>query len=105
MLTDEERARLSDIPFTFDAAPWKLSNLNKEHQIALEYYTRVAIQDIISLYRAEMDYWGWREIDIVTDNKSCLVFQKPSRNCIVLISPYKSGYLVTIFIGRNKNFN
>lgn len=104
LLTDEEKARLLDIPFPLVTHIWNLSSKENDRKITLKFFVSMLMQDVVAYYRTEMEYWGWQELGIFVADESCLVFGKPTKQCIVQISPienslYSHQYKILIFIG------
>ncbi len=94
-LTEEERARIHDISFPLEVEPTKLSFT--ESQMALAYMTDLSQEDLISLYRTGMEYWGWEELGVVTAAESSLMFSKPSKVCTIVLRPEGIQTRVLIF--------
>lgn len=106
-INDEDRARLSDIPFIIGSKPWYLSNNNLNNQIIIQYNTQLSYDSIIDFYKTQMDYFGWQERGSFIAQESCLIFKKPTKQSIILIrsnninniiKEYNPGYIITLFI-------
>jgi hypothetical protein len=102
LLSVPDYARLYNIPFAPDAAPYTLGVSSNNGTMVLEYETKLAPEALIALYKTEMDYWGWRQAGVTSGRKSCLVYQNPSKYCIITVSPVTTVInLVTLYIGPN----
>lgn len=99
-LTLEDKARLADIPFIHDCEPRLVSGPGalKERKYILACKSNFKLEDTVNYYRAEMDYLGWKEELIVFAGRSCLVFRKPSKDCIIFIQNNNSHLDITMFI-------
>lgn len=100
-LTLEDKARLSDIPFIQDCEPELISGSvsSIERKYVLACSSNLKMQQVIDYYRAEMDYLGWREELIISAGRSCLVFKKPSKDCIIFIQDKEMLLGITLFVG------
>lgn len=87
----EFQARCVDIPFPLDI---KIKNKgiisNGEHdaQFFVVYTTHLSVSQLQKLYAAEMEFIGWREQANFTqqDNEVVLIFERPEKLVVVIIS-------------------
>ncbi len=102
ILTDEERARLHDIAFPVDVRPEKLAS--QAGQGILTYISKSSVKELFDFYRADMDYIGWDLVAAFKAEESCLIFEKPTKRCIVTIRPdeIRAPTRVVLFIGPRK---
>jgi hypothetical protein len=101
LLSQEDYARLCDIPFTPDAVPYNLGISSQDGTRALEYETKLSTEAILTLCKTHMDYWGWHQAGMINKHKSCLLYQKPSKYCIITLCPITMATtIVTLYIGR-----
>ena len=70
MLTEEERARLHDIPFPLSSTVHKLSL--EAHQAIVTLSTIQSRIELIDFFKAHMDYAGWREGSLIEAEETCL---------------------------------
>jgi hypothetical protein len=106
LLSSEEKAGLLDIPFPLTVVPWKIPSKNTAILI-IKYHINSSFSELCDFYRAQMDYWGWEEKNLFLADESCFVFEKPSRQCIVIMRPLLgipsvSEWEVTLFYGSKK---
>lgn len=102
-----DEARLCDIFFPIDVQPVRIS-CSDERKVIVNYKSSFSANNIISLYRTEMEYLGWEEAAIFEGAVSCLVFQKPSKMCIVTIATenkFPNFQEILLFIGNKKYYD
>ncbi len=97
LLTDEEIARLHDIYFPEDARPEKLAG--QPGQTILGFRSKLDRKDLIEAYKAHMEYSGWHLVSLFSGQESCLIFEKPTKQCIVTLSQEETAIRVVLFIG------
>jgi hypothetical protein len=83
----QDEARCMDIPFpiTMDKLYDVRSENTHESQLILEFKADESYEEIIHFYRAEMECLGWHELKVIHGHKACLIFQKPTKMCIITI--------------------
>lgn len=97
-LSDEERARLYDIAFPQEAQPAKLQA--QEGQTIITYTSTGPAKGILDLYRADMEYHGWDLVGSFEGQESCLIFEKPTKRCVVTMKSDMNGLIsVVLFLG------
>jgi len=87
----QKEAKLSDIPVVLNAEPIKnyFHNIlsGKTNNITLGY--RVSAESglgvIVTFYRQEMERLGWKQVVFFDSFEKLLVFQKPSRFCVICV--------------------
>lgn len=103
-------ARILDIPFPIDTELWDLSNSNSSdlQKLALKFkWDKLSQnQNVIDFYLTEMEYCGWNLVNYVKFKESCLVFQKPSKTCVILAKKLSDKIEeVSIFVMPKKYFD
>lgn len=59
------------------------------NQIVLGYQSTVTATELITLYREQMERYGWNLAQSFVGSESLLHFEKPTRVCLVSIRPHK----------------
>jgi hypothetical protein len=91
-------AEMSDIPLFAHTVPWHIGGV-RDRTYVLQYKAACPMIDLCAFYRAEMDYFGWQETGVFVFHESCLIFEKPSKQCVVVLrSLTHKECEVTLFI-------
>ncbi len=105
----EREAKLVDIPIPFNAQalPAAFSHDEQNGSYELGYQLSCKADDVEQFYRAEMERLGWNESFSIKGTQTLLVFEKPSRLCILSIhqqpDALSQDYIkLLIFIGRRR---
>lgn len=105
----EVESKLFDIPIPFQAQPLhtEVDSLDKE-QIMLTYRIDTTEREtIITVYRNEMERFGWQEIATFNGSEIVLVFTKPRRYCVVSLrneqSKKKYGMQLVVVSGTRNH--
>ena len=103
----KDEARLLDIPFPINASSlWDLGNYEEDpRKIVIKFIIDQQCEDIIAFYRAEMECLGWYETAVIKGGEVCLLFQKPSRLCVIMIKSLadsNNNHEIVLFIAPNK---
>lgn len=95
-------AKLVDIPLP-------LKTLLEPQQIAFSaidatavmrvYKARLTVDEIVLFYQQEMERMGWRQELFFAGQDSLLVFERPTRSCVVSIRPGKQSVELMIVTG------
>ena len=100
-LSEEERARLYDISFPPDVTPERLSS--KEGQV-FSCISNKPVTVLFEFYRTEMEYLGWNLVTAIKSEENCMIFEKPTKRCIVTMRAHMNpnqGY-VLIFLAAKQ---
>jgi hypothetical protein len=98
-----DEARLFDIPLPVGSKVYDLSAHNEHNKRILHFNSALSQYDIFAYYRTEMECFGWQESAIFEGTESCLIFQKPTKTCVVTIRPESNKLnAVSLFIGPRK---
>ena len=81
MLSDEDAARLHDLPFAKGVHPEKLDT--KDGQTVIRYVNALSMQATTDFYVRDMEYLGWNLVSSFIADESCLIFEKPTRRCVI----------------------
>ncbi len=100
LLSEEENARLYDISFPVGIRAQKIAV--DEYQAIFTFRTKLSQKELIEFYRTELLYCGWQEKALFEAQESCLIFQKPKKQCCVTIRSEDTGHRVVIFTGFGK---
>lgn len=102
----KDEARLLDIPFPINAGPLLNLGLDEEDQrkIVITFSINQDSEDILAFYRSQMECLGWYETALVKGYQTCVLFQKPSRICVITINHFDKSALseVVLFVAPNK---
>jgi hypothetical protein len=98
VLTDEERARLHDVPFPLSCSIHKLSLEAQQSIVSLR--TTLSCTELIDFYRAHMDLAGWQEEGLIEADETCMIFRKPSKDCIITLRMQEGQMCVVIFVKK-----
>jgi len=86
----ENEARLIDVPIpidsTFVADKAKKGSIDSKCCM-LFYSTKKSLQEVKVFYEKEMERFGWRVSAECSDRESTLLFEKPSKVCVVSVRP------------------
>lgn len=74
-----------DIPVPVGIVSWMLGTK------VLRYVTALSIDGVVSFYDKEMDRLGWRPGMSCYASESCLVFEKPHDQCVIIVRPAYKG--------------
>jgi hypothetical protein len=98
-----DEARLYDIFFPVAKHPVKLC-LEDERKLVVCYLCELSSTDISALYRTGMECLGWDETIMFQTDQSCLIFEKPSKLCIVIIQKDQDSLLqkVSLYMGPKR---
>ncbi len=96
-----DEARLYDIFFPVNKGLLKV-HMQDELSIVLSYDCELTQEDCIALYRTGMEYLGWYECGIFRADQSCLVFEKPSKSCIVFMRGSTNRQTIRLYSGPKK---
>lgn len=101
-----EQERLVDIPLLGTEPVYNITSNHDPRKLVLTYKIDLKVDDVIALYRVQMECFGWQEGEVVKGHHTCLVFKKPSKTCCILIKQSKTisktSSTITLFIGPKK---
>lgn len=102
-LRDQE-SRLNKVFIPLYNKRWivnKKSDAVLQDMISIGYEVPLSMEELISIYCQQMDYFGWRLIkDFIGPIKSLLLFDTPERICVVDCSVLEDRTQLLLFVGR-----
>ena len=96
VVTAEERARLHDVSFPLGVDPCKI---RFDEQVVLTYNSPQSLNELIVFYKRDMECLGWKERLVIEADESMLLFEKPSKMCVIVL---RKGSEVTLWISPKK---
>ncbi|MBA3752235.1 hypothetical protein H0X06_05610 [Candidatus Dependentiae bacterium] len=99
-LIDEEKARLHDISFPIGVRPYKIALT--ECQAIIGYSSTDSLENLVQYYTSDMEYWGWEKQSSFLGYEGCIIFRKPSKECVITFRHESNSIKVIIFIGQKE---
>lgn len=89
----EYQARFTDMPFPFDANVQNknlVTDYGDKVQFFIVFSTKMSLSDLQSLYHQEMEQLGWQERTLFEHDPQqfILVFEKPTKLCVITLQPH-----------------
>jgi len=99
---EQIEAKLADIPLP-------LKTLLEPQQVSFSaidgtavmriYQVRLTADEVVLFYQQEMERMGWRQLSFFVGQESLLVFERPTRSCVVSIRSGRQSTELMIVTG------
>jgi|GEM_PF-1364545 len=86
----QQEARLIDIPLPLQIEPdYRYSIAYEQHGPLYAFTVAMSHEQILEFYRIEMEREGWKLVGSYADIESVMIFNKPTRVCVITIHTQK----------------
>jgi hypothetical protein len=93
----EYEARLHDVPIMLNAKPEEFNGPDDTNQFSCSYMINNKLDDVEHFYQGQMERLGWQLYSSFNMNERILVFEKPSKVCVLSLRPIGKQVKVVIF--------
>lgn len=94
------QAALFDVPVPLEARLCE-STSDKNDRTVFVYEIMQTLQDVLYFFEIQMERFGWQNVDKVCSGCACVIFEKPDKRCVLVITealPRKKIIQFTLFI-------
>jgi hypothetical protein len=95
-------AKLADVPLPLKTLlePQQVSFSAVDATATMRIYqARLTADELVLFYQQEMERMGWKQLLFFVGQESLLVFERPTRSCVISIRPGKQSTELMIVIG------